>query len=93
LAAFRLGSLLTIDWRVMAKRTTFTVEKAGDGWRAIKAGGSTVTEGATKADVVRQTVRLAKTEESASIKIKGRRGKIPEEVTYPRRSGPPGTKG
>ena len=77
----------------MAKRTTFTVEKASEGWKAVQAGGGTVSEGATKADVVRQTVRLAKAEESASIKIKGRNGRIQEERTYPRRSDPRRTKG
>jgi hypothetical protein len=77
----------------MAERTTFTVEKGSEGWKAVQAGGGTVVEGETKADVVRKTVRLAKAEETASVKIKGRNGRIQEERTYPRRSDPRRRKG
>jgi hypothetical protein len=57
----------------MAKGPTFTVEKASEGWNGARDDGGAVTEGATKVEVVRQTVGLV--EESGSIKIKGRRGR------------------
>jgi hypothetical protein len=59
----------------MAKGTTF-MDKASEGWKAVQAGGGTVAQRDTKADVVSRPSGLPRAEETGSVKIKAANGRI-----------------
>ena len=76
-------------------RRVYTVETdPKGGWRG-EAKGSTraVAKGANKAEVVKRTIEVAKKQPKAQVRIKGRNGRIQDERTYPRSSGPKRTPG
>lgn len=73
----------------MATRKTYHVTKTDDGWQGKKEGGQRASvTGPTKADVVKQTVELAKKQDAGSVVIHKQDGKIQEERTFPKSSDP-----
>ena len=75
-------------------RTSYHVTKTPTGWKGQIANKSKASvEGATKQEVVKKTIELAKKEKLAQVIIHKADGKIQEERTYPRSSDPRGSKG
>ncbi|CAN5225519.1 hypothetical protein BH20ACT24_BH20ACT24_16460 [soil metagenome] len=64
------------------------------GWRGAALGSSrAVAKGATKELVVKRTISAAKRQPAASVRIKGRDGRVQGERTYPRRADPSSSSG
>jgi hypothetical protein len=73
----------------MAQQKVYTVSKrASKGWKVKKRGGKVISKSTTKATAVRDAVKKARKQKRASVVIKGLNGKVQEERTYPRSSGP-----
>jgi hypothetical protein len=73
----------------MTKRKTYHVTKTDDGWQGKLEGGERASvKGDTKAEVVKKTIDLAKSQENSSVKIHKSDGEIQEERTYPKKSDP-----
>ncbi|MPL74384.1 hypothetical protein SDC9_20256 [bioreactor metagenome] len=73
----------------MATRIKFHVTKTDKGWQGKKEGGQRASAtGATKADVVKQTIELAKKQDASSVVIHKQDGTIQEERTFPKKSDP-----
>lgn len=73
----------------MTKRKIYHVTKTDDGWQGKLEGGQRASvKGETKAEVLKQTIELAKNQESSSVKIHKTDGKIQEERTYPKSTDP-----
>ena len=72
---------------------TVRQDKQSGNWEATETGGGILVSSALKADVQKEAIRVAKQQESASVRIKGRDGKIQEERTYPRSADPRNSKG
>jgi hypothetical protein len=78
----------------MPRRKTYTVSKSKDGgWEATESGGGVVATGDRKREIVRAAAKMARQQDSASLRIQRADGRIQEERTYPRRSDPRRTKG
>jgi Uncharacterized protein conserved in bacteria (DUF2188) len=78
----------------MPTRKTYTVSKGkAGGWEATESGGGVIASGDRKPEVVRAAARVARQQDSASLRIQRRDGRIQEERTYPRGSDPRRTKG
>lgn len=73
----------------MSKRSKYHITKTKEGWQG-KLEGSTKASvtGATKDEVVKKTIEIAKNKENSSVIIHKQDGKIQEERTYPRNSDP-----
>jgi hypothetical protein len=70
------------------------VVKKGSGWVGETEGGQSVAKGATKAEAVKATAKVAKADpQPVTVKIHKVDGKIGEERTYPRSADPPRRKG
>jgi hypothetical protein len=77
----------------MLKRRIYTVSKSREGgWEATESGRGVVATGDRNAEVVRATAKLARKQDSASLRIQRADGRIQEERTYPRGSDPRGSK-
>ncbi len=73
----------------MAKRKTYHVTKTDDGWQGKLEGGQRASvKGETKAEVMQQTIDIAKNQGNTSVKIHKSDGKFQEERTYPKSSDP-----
>jgi len=73
----------------MTKRKTYHVTKTDEGWQGKLEGGKRASIiGDTKSEVVKDTIELAKKQESSSVKIHKGDGKFQEERTYPKKSDP-----
>ena len=78
----------------MPKRRIYTVSKSRDGGcEAKESGGGIVASGDRKPEVVRAAAKVARRQESASLRIQRADGRIQEERTYPRGSDPRYSKG
>ena len=77
----------------MPRRKTYTVSKSKTEWQAKESGGGIAASGDRKAEVVRAAAKLARQQDAASLRIQRADGRIQEERTYPRSSGPRRTKG
>ena len=72
------------------KRKDYHVTKTDSGWQGKIAGGKRASvTGVTKAEVVKETTRLAKNQSNASVKIHKSDGMIQEERTYGKDPFPP----
>lgn len=73
----------------MKKRETYHVTKTEKGWQGKKEGGKKASViGDNKADVVKETIKIAKKKDYSSVIIHKENGKIQEERTYPKKSDP-----
>jgi uncharacterized protein DUF2188 len=79
----------------MAKRKVYSVEPRSSkaGWKVKQQGGKTVTKTPTKTEAVKTASKVARKDKKASVVIRKANGRIQEERTYPRGSGPRKTKG
>jgi len=79
----------------MAKRKVYSVEPRSSkaGWKVKRQGGKTVTKTPTKAKAVQTASKVARKDKKASVVIRKANGRIQEERTYPRGSGPRKRKG
>jgi hypothetical protein len=77
----------------VARRKVYTVSKSQNEWQAKESGGGVVAQGDRKAEVVRAAVKVARQQDSASLRIQRGDGRIQEERTYPRSSDPRSSKG
>jgi hypothetical protein len=69
------------------------VVKKGDHWEG-RSGTTTVAQGRTKVDAVRNTTKVAKADsQPVSVRIHKENGQIQEERTYPRSADPRRSKG
>lgn len=70
-------------------RTKYHVTKTDEGWQGKKEGAQRASvTGATKEDVVKKTIELAKKQGESSVVIHKQDGKIQEERTFPKSSDP-----
>jgi len=75
-------------------RTIYTVSKSkAGGWEPTESAGGVIATGDRKPEVVRAAAKVARKQESASLRIQRADGRIQEERTYPRDSDPRRTKG
>ena len=73
----------------MIKRKTYHITKTEDGWQGkLEDSKRASVKGDTKAEVVKQTIEIAKNQASSSVVIHKGDGIIREERTYPRKSDP-----
>lgn len=73
----------------MTKRKAYNVTKAEKGWQGkLEDGKRASVKGDTKAEVVQQTIEIAKKQINSSVVIRKENGKIQEERTYPKKSDP-----
>ena len=79
----------------VAKRKVYSVEKRSSkpGWKVKKKGGKTLTKTTTKVDAVQSAAKVARKDKKASVVIRKSNGRIQEERTYPRSTGPRKSKG
>jgi hypothetical protein len=77
----------------VARRKMYTVSKSQNEWQAKESGGGVVAQGDRRAEVVRAAVKVARQQDSASLRIQRGDGRIQEERTYPRSSDPRSSKG
>ena len=74
----------------MAKRKVYTVSKRSSkkGWKVKKKGGKVVAKAPTKTRAVRDGAKVARKQKRSALIIRKTNGRIQEERTYPRGSGP-----
>jgi hypothetical protein len=73
----------------MIKRKTYHVTKTDDNWQGKLEGGQRASvKSETKAEVVKRTIDIAKSQKNSSVKIHKSNGKFQEERTYPKKSDP-----
>ena len=69
----------------MPKRKLYTVSTPeGGGWEATESGDGVIVSGDRKPEVVRAAARVARQQDSASLRIQRRDGQIQEERTSTR---------
>jgi Uncharacterized protein conserved in bacteria (DUF2188) len=71
-------------------RKIYTIGPDPKGGWVSKAKGAAraVAKGENKAAVVKRTIEIAKNQPKAQVRIKGQNGRIQQERTYSRSSGP-----
>jgi hypothetical protein len=70
-------------------RKTYHITKTDTGWQGKAEGGKRAsTTGATKDEVMKNTIEIAKNQGNTSVVIHKTDGKIQEERTYPKSSDP-----
>lgn len=78
----------------MTKRKTYHVTKTNSGWQGkLEKGERASVTGSTKAEVLKETIDLAKRQGESSVIVHKENGKIQEERTYPKGSDPYPPKG
>jgi len=73
----------------MTKRKTYHITKTESGWQGeLEKGERASVTGGTKAEVLKETIDLAKRQGESSVIVHKENGRIQEERTYPKGSDP-----